>query len=134
MYLTFRCKPIVEGYAEGEALVLNRPISFLGEVDPKTGVLRVDSVEEKIKDKILVFPHGKGSTVGSYVIYGLKRYNNKPKAIINLVADPVIVIGCVFAEIPLVICNSKELFRLAHSGDYIVVDTYRGIVILYKNV
>ena len=134
MYLTFRCKPIVEGYAEGEALVLNRPISFLGEVDPTTGVLRVNSVEEKVKDKILIFPHGKGSTVGSYVIYGLKKYNNKPKAIVNLTVDPVIVIGCVFAEIPLVICNSKELFKLIHSGDYVVVDAYKGVITLYRSV
>lgn len=133
MYLIFKCKPIVEGYAEGEALILNRPISFLGEVNPITGVLRVNSVEEKVKDKILIFPHGKGSTVGSYIIYGLKRYNNKPKAIVNLVVDPVIIIGCVFAEIPLVICNSKELFKLVHSGDYIVVNAYKGVIMLYKN-
>lgn len=131
-HLTFKCRPIVEGYAEGEALVFNQPISFLGDVDPVAGVIKADKEVKKVKDRILIFPHGKGSTVGSYVIYGLKRYNNKPKAIINLIADPVLVIGCVLADIPLVDKVSREFFEHVSTGDYVIVDANQGIISLCK--
>lgn len=88
-------------YAEGELLVYDSPISFLGEVDPKKGAIVQHGKQFIIKDKILVFPNSRGSTVGSYVLYALKYYNNAPKAIIVEKAEPILIIGCILAEIPL---------------------------------
>ncbi len=55
-----------------------------------------------MKGKILIYPTGKGSTVGSYVIYGMKKMGTAPAAIIMREADTVTIIGCVLAGIPLV--------------------------------
>ena len=130
--MVFKCRPIVEGLVEGKALVINKPVSFFGDVDPISGVIKLNGGNEIIKDRILIFPHGKGSTVGSYIIYGLKKYGNKPKAIVNVVADPVIVIGCVLADIPLVDKVSEGIFKYVKTGDYVKVDAYRGLILLCK--
>ena len=52
--------------------------------------------------RVLVFPTGKGSTVGSYVLYRLARNSLAPAAIVNAEADPVVAVGAVIAEIPMV--------------------------------
>ncbi|MFQ5888231.1 MAG: aconitase X swivel domain-containing protein, partial [Candidatus Hydrothermarchaeales archaeon] len=83
--MKIRCKPISKGTASGEALVSEEPISFLGGIDSKTGVVieKNHPLEGKnIAGKVLVFPKGKGSTVGAYVIYQLKKEGNAPAAII----------------------------------------------------
>ncbi len=88
---------------KGEALVSKEPIGFLGGVDPNTGeVLEGDIKGQFVKDKILVFPTGKGSTVGSYTIYQLKKNNVAPKAIINSEAEPIVVVGAIISEIPMI--------------------------------
>jgi predicted aconitase with swiveling domain len=65
---------ISRGTAEGEALTTTMPISFYGGVDPETSEILEKGHElqgKQIKGKILVFPNGKGSTVGSYTLYRL---------------------------------------------------------------
>ncbi len=104
MSLKFNVKAIVCGNVEGEALVSLSPLSFYGGVDRKTGIVveRGHPLEgQKIAGKILFFPYGKGSTVGSYVIYGLAMNGLAPAAIVNVKSEPIIVIGCVLANIPL---------------------------------
>lgn len=96
---------VSNGILRGEALVSKKPISFLGEVDPNSGIIikkNHDLNGKCIKDKILCFPHGHGSTVGSYVMYALAKNNLAPKAIINEKADPVVVVGAVLANIPMI--------------------------------
>ena len=64
-------RTISPGKALGKALVTSEPIGFYGGIDIKTGVVieKNHPLEGKsVKGKILVFPCGKGSTVGSYVI------------------------------------------------------------------
>jgi predicted aconitase with swiveling domain len=83
----------------GEVVKVDHALSFLGEVDPKEGKL-YDG--RKIKDKVLVIKGVRGSTVGSYVIYALRYYNNAPKAVVvEGEADPIVVAGCVMADVPL---------------------------------
>ena len=77
---------INKGHIEGEALVTKDPISFYGGVDPKTGILTDKDNElngQSIKGKVLVFPFGKGSTVGPYTIYQLAKLGNAPLAMVN---------------------------------------------------
>lgn len=81
------------------------PISFLGGVDPTTGVV-IEAGHplegQSIVGRVLAFPHGKGSTVGSYVLYGLARNGVAPAAIVNEEAETIIAAGALIAGIPLV--------------------------------
>ena len=109
------------GQAAGEALVSSEPIGFLGGVDPDTGVV-VESGHplegQCVAGHVLVFPTGKGSTVGSYTLYRLARAQLAPAAIINSEADPVVAVGAIIAEIPMV-----DQVDVAHirTGDWVQV-------------
>jgi predicted aconitase with swiveling domain len=96
---------IFDGKAEGEALVTDIGISFYGGVDPESGVvLEKDHPLEgqSISGKVLVFPRGKGSTVGSYTLYRLMKGGAAPLAIINVECDTVVAVGAIISEIPCV--------------------------------
>lgn len=105
MSITIQARGISAGIASGSLLVSSEPISFLSGVDPDSGIV-IESghpLEGKsIAGTVLAFPFGKGSTVGSYVIYALKRNNVAPSAIINTEAEPIIAVGAIIAEIPMV--------------------------------
>lgn len=93
------------GQAEGEALVSPEPIGFFGGVDPETGVV-IEAGHplkgECVAGRVLVFPTGKGSTVGSYTLYWLKKNGVAPAAIINAESEPVVAVGAIISEIPMV--------------------------------
>ncbi|HOI76661.1 MAG TPA: DUF126 domain-containing protein [Methanofastidiosum sp.] len=98
-------RKISKGLAEGEVLKSTSPISFLGGVDPNTGVImdkNSNACGKSIKDKIFVFPMGKGSTVGSYVIYQLKKNGVAPLAIINREAETIVSVGAIISDVPMV--------------------------------
>ena len=105
MSQTIQGRVIVAGKAEGEALVSSAAISFLGGVDAESGVIieKGHPLEgQSVAGRILVFPTGKGSTVGSYVIYRLARANLAPRAIINSNSEPIVAVGALIAGIPMV--------------------------------
>ena len=96
---------IYKGKAEGEALVTSMPISFYGGVDPNTGIVLEKGHElqgQSIKDKILVFPQGKGSTVGSYTLYRMKKNGTAPAAMVNKETETIVAVGAIISEIPFV--------------------------------
>ena len=129
MKLEFHGRVIKKGKAKGKALVSKEAITFLGGVDPKTGIIveRGHSLEGKsVKDKILVFPHGKGSTVGSYVLYEMKKNNTAPKAIINEECEPIIAVGVIIAEIP---CVDRIPIEKIETDDLIIVNNEKVTVI-----
>ena len=116
------------GTLRGKALVSKKPISFLGGVDPNSGVIiekNHDLNGKCIKDKILCFPHGHGSTVGSYVMYALAKNNLAPKAILNEKADPVVVVGAVLAGIPMI---SEVKIDQIKTGDLLEIYCKEGII------
>ena len=95
---------IVPGVAEGLALVSDRPIGFLGGVDPDTGVITEPGhpLEGRcIAGRVLVFPTGKGSTVGSYTLYRLAMAGLAPAAIINARSEPIVAVGALLGNIPM---------------------------------
>lgn len=103
--MLFRARGISRGTGSGELLVSPAPISFLSGVDPETGIVveKGHPLEGRsIAGTVLAFEHGKGSTVGSYVLYALKRNGKAPAAIINTQADPIIAVGAIIGDIPLV--------------------------------
>jgi uncharacterized protein len=119
-----RCRAIYKGNAKGEAVVVKSPISFLGDIDPKTGIILNKNLENagaSIAGKILVFPKGRGSTVGSYVIYQLKKNGVAPRGIINSEAEPIVAVGAIISEIPMIDRIEKSFFESFRTGDIIEI-------------
>lgn len=119
---------IKEGRAEGIALTSSRPISFYGGVDPETGEIIERGhplYGNTVSGKILVFPHGKGSTVGSYILLRLKKRGLAPLAIINERCEPIIAVGAVIAEIPAV--DQIDIAKIPQ-GSRVRVDGCRVII------
>jgi predicted aconitase with swiveling domain len=101
----FAGRKISPGNASGEALVTTQSLSFYGGVDPETGVVVEKDHElegQSITGKVLIFPSGKGSTVGSYVLYQLAKTGKGPVAIINQQTETIVAVGCIISEIPAV--------------------------------
>ncbi|MGA9187810.1 MAG: DUF126 domain-containing protein [Methanosarcina sp.] len=129
-------RTISRGCAKGEVLLSRDPISFLGSVDPKTGVIIEENhvlMGKSIKGKVLVFPHGKGSTVGSYVLYQLKKNGTAPAAIINLETEPIVAVGAIISEIPLVDMLEKNPYKVLNNGDLVLVNGSKGYIELIKH-
>lgn len=129
--IKFKGRTISRGCAKGEVLLSRDPISFLGSVDPETGIV----IEEKhslagksIKDKVLVFPHGKGSTVGSYVMYQLKKNGVSPAAIINLETEPIVAVGAIISKIPLVDKLEQNPYEILKDGNMVLVNGSEGYI------
>ena len=124
MILLIRGRGISTGKASGPLLVSSQPISFLSGVDPGSGII----VEKGhplngqcIAGKVLVFPYGKGSAVGSYVLYALSRNGHAPSAIVNAEAEAIIATGAIIGKIPMIDRIEVPLARLKN-GTCVTVD------------
>ncbi|MBS7623489.1 DUF126 domain-containing protein [Candidatus Bathyarchaeota archaeon] len=130
---SLRGRGLVKGRAEGEAVVSHHPISFLGGVDPETGTIleREHELEGfNVKGKILVFPCGKGSTVGSYTLFAMAKKGTKPAGIVNIRTEPIIAAGCVLAKIPLIDMLEANPVEVISTGDFVVMDADKGILLV----
>ena len=118
-------KVLVKGKIQGTVLKSENPINFLGTVEKKSGVISEknhDLFNKSIKDSILVFPSGVGSSVGAYTIYSIKSNDSAPLAMICLKADLTVVTGCALTNIPLLIISNDE-FNSLKNGMKIAIDT-----------
>jgi len=121
-------RTIYPGKVEGEALVTSMGISFYGGVDPESGVVveRGHELEGQcIAGKVLVFPTGKGSTVGSYTLYRLKKNGAAPAAILNTECETITTVGCIIAEIP---CVDHISIEEIMTGEKLRVDAQNATV------
>lgn len=121
-------RTIYPGRAKGVAIVSNEPIGFYGGIDSNTGIVIEEEHPLKgrcVKDKILVFPCGKGSTVGSYVIYGLKKNGVAPRGIINEETETIVATGVILAGIP---CVDKIDILKIKEGDTVLLDAEKALV------
>jgi predicted aconitase with swiveling domain len=119
---------ISKGRGAGEALVTSMPISFYGGVDPNTGIVIEKGHElqgQSVKGKILVFPTGKGSTVGSYTLYRMKKNGTAPAGMINKECETVVAVGAIISEIP---CVDKIDIARIKAGNIVQVEN--GVVTL----
>jgi predicted aconitase with swiveling domain len=128
--MRIRARAISGGQGSGQLLVSPAPITFLSGVDPKTGVI----VEHghplegcSVAGTVLAFDYGKGSTVGSYVIYALHRNGTAPAAMINTSADPIVAVGAIIGTVPLVDQPEISIHRL-RSGMQTSVDGTTGFI------
>ena len=128
--MNWQGRKICAGQASGEALVSSMGISFFGGVDPESGMVieRGHELEgQSIAGKVLVFPKGKGSTVGSYTLYRLKQAGKAPAAIINAECETITAVGCIIAEIP---CVDQVPIDELRSGQQLEVDGEAGVVVI----
>ncbi len=121
-------RTVSPGRAEGIALVSPSPFSFVGGADPASGTVLDEATGfrgERLAGRILAFPHGKGSTVGSYVLYGLARRGLGPAALVNERAEGIVATGAILGGVPMV--DGVDLGGFS-SGDRVIVDADRKTV------
>lgn len=126
--MQFKGRSINPGSAEGEAVVSKEPLGFYGGIDPKTGIFIEKGHElegRSVAGRILVFPKGKGSTVGSYVIYGLAANKVAPLAIVNQETETIVATGVILAGIPCVDGIPTDKIK---NGERLKVDATLGTV------
>jgi len=119
---------IKTGQAEGLALVSLEPISFFGMVDAQTGIVveKGHPLEgESVAGRVLAFPTGKGSTVGSYSLYRLAKAGLAPSAIINSESEPIVAVGAIMSDIPMV--DQVDIGQI-RTGDHVCVDGERVMI------
>lgn len=121
--MKFKAKVIQgwEGRIEGEVLVTRMKISFFGDIDQSSGEVvggDLDIKGEKIKGKIFVFAEGRGSTVGSNVLYGLAKNGLAPKLMATERAELITISGAIYGEIPMISNLSQEAFQSLKKGDW----------------
>jgi predicted aconitase with swiveling domain len=135
MKITLRGRKVIGGLAEGEAVVTKEPVSFLGGVNPDKGVVVERGHEldgQSITGKVFVFPHGKGSTAGPYIIYAMAKRKTAPVAMINVEAEPIIAVGAAMGNIPMVDRLDKNPLEVIATGDHVRMDGDQGIVEITK--
>jgi predicted aconitase with swiveling domain len=126
--MKWRGRVINPGVARGEALVSRMGVSFFGGVDPETGIAVEaghDLEGRCVAGKVLVFPTGKGSTVGSYTLYRMKKAGTAPAAILNAECEPITAVGCILAGIP---CLDRLPVDQLSTGDSLRIDGVTGFV------
>ena len=122
---------VAKGKASGEALVSHAPISFMGGVNPETGLV-VEKGHElegvNLSGKILVFPTEKGSSAGAYQLYEMVRCNTAPKGLITIRAGSIITSGAIIGNIPVVDKLDQDPIETIKSGDQVELDADEGTV------
>jgi uncharacterized protein len=85
----------------GEVLLLEEPLSLWGGVDVGTGVIIEEGhpqFGECLKGRIVVMPHGRGSSSSSSVLAELLRTGFGPAAIVSRLPESILVIGALVAD------------------------------------
>jgi hypothetical protein len=120
---------IKAGEAKGLALVSPEPIGFLGGVDPETGVVVEPGhplVGQCVAGRVLAFPTGKGSTVGSFTLYWMAKAGTAPAAILNAESEAIVAVGAILGDIPMV--DQVDLAQI-QTGDWVWVAGDRVTVV-----
>ncbi len=125
-----RVRRIAPGREEALALVSRVPFSFVGGVEPETGEILDPATGcrgERLSGRAFAFPRGKGSTVSSYVLYGLAKRGIGPAAMLSERAEPIVAVGAILGEIPMV--DGVDLGGLC-TGDRVIVDADAEEIVL----
>ena len=134
----FKC--LIDGFAEGKALVSPVAFSLTGELNPKTGRIanpRSGLFNESITGTIFAFPYGRGSSCTSAVLAEAIRLETAPAAIINITVEPILIVGALVAQylynrtVP-VISVTREVFEQLRSGDRMQIDSAAGTLLNWR--
>lgn len=129
--MKLRGHTVSPGKAEGEAVVLDEPFSFLGELDPNTGKIASPlsrQFGQDLRGKVIVTPTGKGSSMGPVISWYAMKAGNNPAAIICLQAEAILASAAIVAGIPMIDKLDKNPFDAIKPGDYVKVDATAGMV------
>lgn len=124
-----------EGEIIGELLISNSKISFLGDVDMNTGIIQGNDLDIRGKNickKIFIFSEGRGSTVGSNVLYSLSRNGLAPKLIGTCHAEPITISGAIFGGIPMVSSLDEDVFQKLRNGDVLHANVVKRMAYIKK--
>lgn len=125
MSRNFSCRCIAGGSAAGEVLVSGDQILFY-HTDPKSGTVTEagHSLEGvSVKDKILVFPAGKGSSVVQMDgLYKLSLHDAAPLGFIVQEPDTVLVSTAIIMNIPMVDCVEPAFYEAVRTGQMLKMD------------
>jgi len=92
---------LVAGEAQGEGLVLTEPLSLWGGFDSETGAV-IDVSHEQLgvilTDRIVVMPHGRGSSSSSSVLAEAMRRGTAPAGFVLREPDSILVVGSLVGE------------------------------------
>ena len=115
-----------KGYAVGEALVSEQPLSWAPFTIPnETGIISMFGhklIGQSVKDKIVVYPTVSGSTTGSIgLFFKVKESKVGPKAIICRRVHPIDLGGAIAAEIPAVDNLDGDPIQEIRTGDWLEI-------------
>jgi len=133
--ITLRGRSASKGVAEGEALLTHDAISFLSDISISEGIIIYPQSKckgQSVSGKILIFPTGRGSTADPYGFYMLKKAEKAPAAVINIEANPTTVAGAIISHTPMVYKLDKNPLDIIETGDHVLVDGNKGVVIVTK--
>jgi len=133
--IVIKCRGLVKGSAEGEALVAGTTLSFWGEVDPVAGTIIAPGHPLEglsLGGRVLVIQSTKGSSATPLVIGLAHQQGNAPAAFVNVDVDALAVLGCVVNQIPMVAELQRDPFDLIETGDLVRVDADAGTLVVKK--
>ncbi|KAH7128808.1 hypothetical protein B0J11DRAFT_280208 [Dendryphion nanum] len=121
-----KARVLIPGTASGELLVSDVALSFMGGVDPKSGLI-IDHQHplrgRSLGSKILAIPSGRGSCSGSGVILELLLEGNAPRALIFQATEEILTLGVLVARllfdksIPILLLD-QEAFSTLKDGNH----------------
>ena len=135
MKIEIPCKKIYGKHIEGEALVTTQRISFWGGVDPREGIIterRHELRGKSFKNKILVFPSGKGSSGWSGIFVASCLFGNCPQGIINTEIDPLVVSAVITADVTMVLISESD-FRKIRTGDKLIIEPDKCLISIERD-
>lgn len=132
---TLKCRTLVNGRAEGEAIVSREAVCFYL-CDPETGELLDKNHHLKgqsLANKILLLTSGKGSSVVQLDgLFQMKEKNNLPLGIIVMDAEPVLVSSVYVVEIPLVDRVEEDPYTVIKDGDWVEINGENETITIEK--
>jgi uncharacterized protein len=135
--IVIRCRKVYPGHASGTALVSTQGISTWGSLDERTGVVTARGhilFGKSLKDTILVFPFGKGSSGWGRNFQNLGHFKAAPKAMLIGKVDSRTALGAVTAQVPSVTDFDLDPLTVIEDGDWVEVNADEGIVIVTKKM
>lgn len=125
-------RSIVPGQASGPALVSTNALSFLGDIDIRTGsVVNAESPirGRSVKNTVLVVPDTVGSAGSWRFLYQLFVHRTAPAAIISQrLPDTSLVQGAILANVPVLCEPETDMLAAVPDGVLVRVDGDSGLI------
>jgi len=129
--VTLTGRKVVEGTAEGEALVTKDAWAAFMAIDVDTGVVTEAGHElrgKSVAGKILVFPRSKGSSGWSMGAQALRFAGHAPLALVVSEIHAQSALGAVVMRVPTVTDFDVDPTEAIRTGDWVKVDAGKGTV------